>query len=273
MILEHTGERLIEAHYQESPGDYLIYLFHLVTYNFARRYVGGKRALDYGCGSGYGTALLAGDCEHITGIDTAPEAINYAELHYQAPNLSYETVKPASEEPIPFSDAFFDTVLSFQVLEHIRDVKPYLSEIKRVLKPGGALILSTPDRSTRLLPFQKPWNIWHIKEYSKKKLAHILEQYFCNVEIQQMGGKQKVLEIELARTRTLMWLTLPFTLPLVPEIIRTGCLRVLKHLEKRRKTRISRSLQQFDFDESDLFISPNLSKSVNLIAVAYKEFS
>jgi len=47
----------------------------------------------------------------------------------------------------------------------------------------------------------------------------------------------------------------------------------LKHLEKRRKSRISRSLQQFDFDESDLFISPDLSKSVNLIAVAYKGFS
>lgn len=273
MILEHTGERLIEAHYQGSPGDYLIYLFHLVAYNFARRYVAGKRALDYGCGSGYGTALLAGDCEHITGIDTAPEAITYAEQHYQAPNLSYETVRPASEGATPFSDASFDTVLSFQVLEHIRDVMPYLSEIKRILKPGGALILSTPDRSTRLLPFQKPWNRWHIREYSEKKLAHILEEYFCNVDIQRMGGKQDVLEIELSRTRKLMWLTLPFTLPCVPEIIRTGCLRVLKHLQERSKTTISRGLQQCDFDESDLFISPDLSKSVNLIAVAYKEFS
>jgi ubiquinone/menaquinone biosynthesis C-methylase UbiE len=58
MRLEPTGERVIEEFYRSSPGNYLIYLFHMATYNFARDYVVDKHVLDYGCGSGYGTHLV-----------------------------------------------------------------------------------------------------------------------------------------------------------------------------------------------------------------------
>ena len=113
MRLEPTGERVIEEYYQSSREDYLIYLFHLVTYNFAKKYIQGKCVIDYGCGSGYGSALIADDCKQIIGIDIASDAIAYAKDHYQAHNLSYETVKPADEASLPFTGAIFDTVLSF----------------------------------------------------------------------------------------------------------------------------------------------------------------
>ena len=270
MMLEATGERVIEQHYKDSREDYVIYLFHLATYNFARKYVQRQRVLDYGCGSGYGSALIADDCEQMIAIDIAPDAIAYAKEHYQKPNLLYETVKPAGEAPLPFPDAFFDTVLSFQVIEHIADVQPYLSESRRVLKPGGVFVCCTPDRANRLLPFQKPWNMWHTKEYSKEDLARTLRKHFFNIDIQRMWGKQGVLEIELARTRKLMWLTLPITLPFIPEIVRVNSLRILKRLKRMNQTKSSQHKQLFDFDESALFISSDFSRGVNLIAVAYR---
>jgi len=67
MQLEPTGERMIEKFYLDSPSNYLIYLFHIATYNFVLHHVAGKRVLDYGCGSGYGTHHLAASCASIVG--------------------------------------------------------------------------------------------------------------------------------------------------------------------------------------------------------------
>jgi 2-polyprenyl-3-methyl-5-hydroxy-6-metoxy-1,4-benzoquinol methylase len=84
MRLEPTGERVIEEFYRSSPGNYLIYLFHMATYNFARDYVVDKHVLDYGCGSGYGTHHMASCCASIVGVDIAEDAIEYARMNYQA---------------------------------------------------------------------------------------------------------------------------------------------------------------------------------------------
>jgi 2-polyprenyl-3-methyl-5-hydroxy-6-metoxy-1,4-benzoquinol methylase len=130
MQLEPTGERMIEEFYLDSPQNYLIYLFHIATYNFALAQVAGKRVLDYGCGSGYGTHYVAASCESIVGVDIADDAIEYANSHYKSDNLAYKRIARADEAPLPFGDAEFDVVLSFQVIEHIRDVAPYLSPVE-----------------------------------------------------------------------------------------------------------------------------------------------
>lgn len=270
MQLEPTGERMIEEFYQRSPEDYLIYLFHTATYNFARSYVTGQRVLDYGCGSGYGTHQIAAFCDSIVGIDIAEDAIEYARTHYQADNLRYDCIESVDCGPLPLADATFDTVLSFQVIEHISNVSPYLAEIHRVLKPGGVFVCATPDRSTRLLPGQKPWNMWHVREYDALGLAQTLAPYFSALELKQMGGQPQVLEIELHRTRRLMWLTLPVTLPFVSEQIRVGALKLLKRIAGQRRNRLALIRGDFPFDESALMIAEGVTPSVNLIAVAHK---
>jgi SAM-dependent methyltransferase len=270
MQLEPTSERLIVEHYQHSAEDYLIYLFHIATYNFAKPYIDGKRVLDFGCGSGYGTAWVAGACAKIVGVDIAPEAISYAQEHYQRANLTYTLVKPVDIEPLPFLSGTFDTILSFQVIEHIRNVSPYLAEIVRVLKPGGFLLIATPDRTSRLFRFQKPWNRWHVKEYDRNGLCRILMSSFRTVDIFEMGGRKAVLATELTRTRKLKWLSLPFTFPGMPEGVRISCLSILKSWLSQTTNKRSSPPPRFDFDESALVIAPTVENSVNLIAVAQK---
>lgn len=270
MQLEPTGERVIEEFYLSSPADYLIYLFHKATYNFARDYVNGKNVLDYGCGSGYGTHYMASYCKNIVGVDIAADAVVYANEHYHAPNLAYERIEPADEAPLPYPDASFDAVLSFQVIEHIADPEPYLCEIGRVLKPGGVFVCATPDRTTRLLPGQKPWNMWHVREYDALGLRTVLNTRFDNIALFSMGGKGNVLGLELQRTRRLAWLTLPATLPFMPEAIRVAALRWLKRLARQGRKKSALPLDEFPFGETDLVIATEITPSVNVIAVAHK---
>ncbi len=271
MHLEPTGERMIEEFYQNSPENYLIYLFHMATYDFARSHVDGRCVLDYGCGSGYGTHHVAPSCKSIVGVDIAEEAIQYAQANYRDPNLSYRPIEPADKAPLPFESESFDTVLSFQVIEHIRDPRPYLAEIERVLKPGGIFICATPDRSTRLLPGQKPWNMWHVLEYDAAGLIGALAASFPNSKVLRMGGRAEVLNIEIRRARKAMWMTLPLTLPFTPERLRVQGLKLMKQLAGQGRRQRVTNTGQFGFDQSDIRISEDARPSVNLVAIGRKQ--
>lgn len=267
MKLEPTGERMIVEHYRSSPEDYLIYLMHIATYDFARQYTSGKRVLDYGCGSGYGSSRIAKSAIHVTAVDVAADAIAHAREQFAAPNLEFLEID--STQPLPFEDDSFDTVLSFQVFEHVADTSSYLSEIRRVLAPGGHLVLVTPDRSTRLFPFQKPWNRWHLKEYGDTSLRNIVGKYFSGTRILHMSGRRDVIDIEIQRCNKLKWLTLPFTFPFLPDRIRVGLLGLL-HTARRRATGAPPIELSFDFDQSAITIDENGAPSVNLVAIAHK---
>jgi SAM-dependent methyltransferase len=264
MELEPTGERMIMERYQSSPEDYAIYLMHIATYRFAEPHTRGKRVLDFGCGSGYGSAQIAETAARVTGVDVAQDAVDYARAHFVRDNLSYECIVP--DATLPFADASFDTVLSFQVLEHIVDPTVYLSEIRRVLAPGGRLVLATPDRSTRLLPLQRPWNRWHVHEYGDTELQRLLARHFAHVEVMGMTATPALLDIELRRCRRVKWMTLPFTLPVMPDRWRVAALNLIHRL---RGPGVATGVpRDYPYDVSDVTIGKGASPSVNLVAVA-----
>jgi SAM-dependent methyltransferase len=264
MGLEPTGERLIVEQYQSTIEDYVVYLMHVATYRFAEPFAQGKRVLDYGCGSGYGAARIAETACDVQAVDVDEDAIAHARQAFPRANLAFARVDRGDR--LPYPDRAFDAVLSFQVLEHVSDVTHYLSEIRRVLAPGGCLVLATPDRAVRLLPLQKPWNRWHVREYSARTLRGSLSRFFDHVEILQMSGRRDVIDVELRRYRRLKWLTLPATVPVIPDRLRVWLLNAL-HALRDAKGRPANP-RRFDFDESVIVIGPGLEPSLNLVAVA-----
>ena len=270
MELANSGERMIPDEYKQSPQEYLIYLCHLETYRYAFEYVADKVVLDFGCGTGYGTNMLAEKCRSIIGVDVSEEAVVHAGKNYSNPNLKYKVISSVEKSPLPFENNLFDVVVSFQVIEHINEARTYLKEIQRVLKPGGTVIVATPDRSARLFPFQKPWNAFHVHEYSDNELTELMHRYFKTVRMLKMGGGWELFGIEQNRVRKMKWLSLPFTLPIVPEPIRQNLLKYIMRIKRKRRNLKSGNTVDWSFDTNDIRIEESVSNSVNLIAVAKK---
>ncbi|HJW46449.1 MAG TPA: class I SAM-dependent methyltransferase [Lysobacter sp.] len=255
---------MITDHYKSSAEDYVIYLLHIATYRFAEKFTNGKRVLDFGCGSGYGSAHIAEGARSVTAVDVAEDAIAYASNTFARGNLEFRAISPTKR--LPFDDASFETVLSFQVFEHVENPAHYLSEIRRVLAPGGTLVLVTPDRSTRLLPFQRPWNRWHVREYGEGELSRLLSRHFEHVDVMGMTAKRELLDIELNRCRKVKWMSLPFTLPVMPDRWRIRALNAVHRL--RGPGVAAGAAREYPFDVSDIRIEKGASPSVNLVAVA-----
>lgn len=166
--LEWTGER-----YLPRIGG-AIELEHLHRYFVARQLVSGKRVLDIASGEGYGSDLLAQAAARVTGVDISAQAVSFARSKYVRPNLEF---KVGSCAQIPLDDHSVDVVVSFETIEHHTQHHEMMGEIKRVLVPGGILIISSPekyeysDRTGYSNPF-------HVKELYRDEFANLLDQYF-----------------------------------------------------------------------------------------------
>jgi 2-polyprenyl-3-methyl-5-hydroxy-6-metoxy-1,4-benzoquinol methylase len=266
--LRNTGERVIPEEYRDSPASHLVYLTHVATYRFCAPYVEGRRVLDFGCGTGHGTAEMATLCASAVGVDVSPQAIEYARSRYPSPKVRYRVIPRIEVEPLPFEDNSFDAVVSIQVIEHVSDADAYLAEAKRVLRQDGVLVVATPDRSTRLLPKQRPWNRFHVREFSEDALAALLARHFRGVEVLRMSGTPDVIRGELERTRRLKWLTLPFTFPLAPEWYRSAGLGLLSAVDRALSGRRRSGKPASWPSERDVSIGRDLSPSINLVAVS-----
>lgn len=264
--LEPTGERVIEDAYQHSLGAYTIYAMHAASYGFVENMCSGKKVLDLGCGSGYGAMRLAKIASEVHGVDVAEDAISYAKERFKRANLHFHRIDPS--EQLPFTNASFDVVLSFQVIEHVSDEDGYLQEARRLLKPGGTLVVITPDRKNRLLPGQKPWNRWHLREYDMNALVKLISRHLTVTQTLRMGARWEIASTEIKRYSRTKWLCLPATLPGMPDFIRIGALNLVHRFIGKAKTSRSSTIQKFEFDEHDFIISKSQENSLNLVVTA-----
>jgi SAM-dependent methyltransferase len=142
---------------------------HLARYRWAAGLLSGD-VLDAACGTGFGSAILAGGGARVVGIDRDGPAVAIARR--RAPGARFEV---APIPPLPFGDAGFDGAVSFETLEHIADDAGFLSELHRVLRPGGRLLLSTPNRAMSSPNLPRPPNPFHVREYLLPELLALIE--------------------------------------------------------------------------------------------------
>ncbi len=171
--LGFTGERMTT----EIGGQIAFEHYH--RYCLARDLVAGRDVLDVASGEGYGAALLAGVARSVVGVEIDAASVRHAQSAYDRPNLRF-VQGDAMRMPLP--DACVDVVASFETLEHLPDHEAFLSEIRRVLRPSGLLLISTPDRHVYSAPGRPP-NPYHVLELTAPELGALLRRHFAGHRI------------------------------------------------------------------------------------------
>jgi SAM-dependent methyltransferase len=143
-----------------------------------------EHALDLGCGDGRLTAKLRAN--GVTAADVSPVALRRAAARLRGAEIA--SLVP--DEPLPFVDGEFELVLCTETIEHVRDVQLFLSEVRRVLRPGGGLALTTPDHgritAVRMLlnGFESEFDPLspHLRFFTRRSLAQLLDAMGFTVE-------------------------------------------------------------------------------------------
>jgi len=181
---------------------------HQAAYELARIHAAGLRVLDLGCGTGYGTAGLAGAARLAVGVDRiAPEP---------SAGRGGACFVRADLSGIPLRPGAFDLVVSFQVIEHLRDPGPYLEAIARCLAPSGTALLTTPNRLT-----SDGVNPFHVHEYEADELVGVLRSHFEDVELRGVAAGPAVADYFASRLRR------------IRRIVRLDPLRLRERLPRR----------------------------------------
>jgi SAM-dependent methyltransferase len=187
---------LVAAEEPTSLTEHCLALIHRKAYEAAATLAAGRTVLDLGCNHGYGTELIGRHAASVVGLDVSPRAL--AEARRRHPDLDFRLYEGGT---LPFPDARFDLVTSFQVIEHVVEVRDYLEEIGRVLKPDGIALFTTPNAAIRLDPGMRPWNRFHVREYTAVELAEALSPAFSKVVVYGLFGSPDLQAAELERCR------------------------------------------------------------------------
>jgi ubiquinone/menaquinone biosynthesis C-methylase UbiE len=192
-VPQFTGERVVEG---STPKR--IWLDHVARYKFASNYIKGRKVLDISCGTGYGSKILydAGAAK-VVGVDISSEEICFACDRYKTRGLEFRV---GDVLRIDFSENYFDVVACLETIEHVKDQRKALSELKRVLKPKGLLIISSPNRkltSPAKSVEEPPNNPFHAVEYEMKECIQLLGNYFEILEVYGQRGINKLFFLPL----------------------------------------------------------------------------
>lgn len=186
-LVSNHGERVLET---ERVG---LVREHMDRYRFARRHISQHGdVLDCACGSGYGATILSQYARSVTGIDVSEVALDFCRQTYRRENLKFLMGDALA---LKNSSNSIDSYISFETIEHVADPAALLKEARRVLKPGGLLLVSTPNRVfSGIGSGEKPTNPFHLREWSLAEFHAELQPYFSSIQYycQRVKAQNKV---------------------------------------------------------------------------------
>ena len=183
------GDDKWEAPDRHFAGHRDTYVRNMSRYQFIAPQLRG-RCLDIGCGRGYGFSYLQERCASCTGLDVSEDFLREARAQY--PDVQFIR---QNAETLPFEDQSFDSITSFEVIEHIQDDTAFLREIRRVASPGAVIGISTPNRKVSSGERKRPLNRFHVREYEPNEFRDLLQPIFGKVilygQFEGNGTKKK----------------------------------------------------------------------------------
>ena len=168
--LPWTGERFIPC-----EGGPEIYYEHAHRYLMARPVAAGRVVVDLASGEGYGAAWLAEVAHRVTGFDVDASTVEHARARYRHhANLEFAV---ADIQRVPLPDGVADVVTCFEAIEHVHEPELVVAEAARILRPGGVLLVSTPDKAV-YSDARDYNNEFHLHELYRPELEALLAEHF-----------------------------------------------------------------------------------------------
>ncbi|MBO8171410.1 MAG: class I SAM-dependent methyltransferase [Bacillaceae bacterium] len=171
-MLKDTGERVIPELMNPKNG---MLLEHYARYHFAVPYTHG-RVLDIATGAGYGPQILlryGTGIERVVAVDVSEDAIRYAREHYDDERIDWRLADGA-DPSIVQQLGMFDTIISFETIEHIEQDFQFVDNLYRMLKPGGVAVISTPFGKGRHHPCADPF---HVCQYTEEEFRELMQRF------------------------------------------------------------------------------------------------
>ncbi|MBA2630227.1 MAG: methyltransferase domain-containing protein [Thermoleophilaceae bacterium] len=216
--LELTGERTMP----DVPAENYWYRRHLAVYEWIAARCAGLDVVDMACGEGYGVEVLARRARRVTGVDANPEAHEHASLKYTRPGVAF------ARDLVERYSAPADAVVFLQTIEHVERPEEVLRHFGSIIRPGGAVYVSTPNLLTLAPPgADKSDNPFHLREYRAEEFRALCSSAFGRVELYGLFHARKLRVHELAlragwdRVHAALRVTRPFYDRFTPAIAAT----------------------------------------------------
>lgn len=237
----------------------------LARYYFARKYCRGRKILDIGTGLGLGARYLSENgALEVLGIDNSIKTIRFNKTYNDSKTVRFKHLDAVDIWKIKEK---YDVVIAFEVIEHlpVERVGKFVMSLPKVLKKNGILLLSTPNGSKTDFLFGRPYNPYHVKEYTEGEIERLLEKYFKNICIKgiySINSEYSGIQSEVKRSMIYKFIYVIGHFKIVRELV--------AYIPRDIKRIITGESRLPERDQDDYLLTKNWKDCIDLFVCAKK---